>query len=609
MLAQDRIIKKYASAANEAELKRFLASQDTTRYVKLYLEDEYFRSEFGKFKALELATISQAPSESKDSFPAMEDSLFRTQTDASLRNTLVEQPTDSKQVVSQAVDNTLPNLQTVYTVIRPAQPIGLINDSATHYFNCLVQAMFFTDPMTDTVLNMKLNRAAEQRQAKGTGTFLGASREFKFTLALQQLYLKLVDPFTKEVSAYYPFHYLGWKTSDPRNAPNSIGFCYEQFIKNVNFVRENVDDIPGRDRISYVPIKETYNFGSNAVIPRATKITISDIGPQMNGDGQTPDVDANISGLKSGQRLAIEADQQNDFLAQFRSIIVGESPQTNLIEREVFYYLSVPSSAKSLQAGLKSYFGVQSGDIQTNGDAQQTNVQKPRFFEAFPNYLFIEIDRSKEQMIMSELEGEVRPKFEFDLRFWIDEFLSKNELDINRIRSENAQRQKQLAVDRASLEKFTSYGEHKMDLFKVIETMKAYCYYCDYGRHKKTFLHSSYFSGRLKSKDFEKALSDLKKKASVLESNIKMTQDAINKAFDSYKRIGYTLYGVVMQTGPVGRSHHYCYIKEKGRWFCFNDTQVKLVSESDVYSDGSGKRYLNSGAVALLYEQAGKSAV
>jgi hypothetical protein len=286
----------------------------------------------------------------------------------------------------------------------------------------------------------------------------------------------------------------------------------------------------------------------------------------------------------------------------FRSIVVTENSFTKTDQRESVYFIPVSAKSRNLSRALRQYFRVRIPD--DDQDVSPTKIpESPRFFEHAPHYLCIQIERGAQGPEINEQGDYIRTRFYFETRFWADEYLIENEFEVTRIRRECLEQRSKVEEARQAIKMCHNYGKHKLDIFHVIKTMELYCKEADRAKFQDSFVSSKYFDGKLCSSRFLKACKDLTNKYNAQASRYNQAEEFVQSAFSTFRKCQYVLYGVVIQTGPVSSSHYYSYIRINGSWVCFNDSQVRMVSEEEVVGDATGKKYLNSGACALFYEK------
>lgn len=103
---------------------------------------------------------------------------------------------------------------------------------------------------------------------------------------------------------------------------------------------------------------------------------------------------------------------------------------------------------------------------------------------------------------------------------------------------------------------------------------------------------------------YDQQLNQLSKLEKLLQLNI-------STAFDKYERRNqmYTLTSIIMHSGPTLESGHYwAYIFDEGKWFKFNDTEVKQMCEAEVMLEAIGSEQSSTSAYCLFYTDLTKCA-
>lgn len=600
MVIKDKIIHKYQDRIGKDNLQEFLEGQPYTSYSRLFLDENFFVSEFQKFgKSRDQSYQSSPILTKKSSSLRVDDSLFRSDTELS------GEPSPNNQLNFRS---SKPESQVVQTkpfellpILRPAVPNGLRTDQSLHYFNCLTQMLFYTDKFSAEVLSLRFSQSVLGRPLAGSQISLEKTREFRFLISLQELFRSLQEREFRDVSAYYPFYYLPWRTDEPSLRPDPIGVAFERIIETVSLVRDAVVADNSLTK-SEAPVRNGFHPDSFRTLPpyNPSRVTIGEVGRQ-----QPPPVPPyQVDHLPNKRTVSASEAILKHFAHQFRLIIVSENAMTKTDQREPVYFIPVSVKSRSLTRALRHYFRVRMPDDEVESLPSNSKVpENPRFMEHSPQYLLFQIERDTSGPQMNEFGDEVKSRFFFDTRFWADEYLVENEFEITRIRRECLEQRSRVEEARQAIKLCHHYGKHKLDIFHVIKTMEVYCKEAGKPKLSDSFVSSKYFDGKLSSGRFAKACKDLTSKYNVQAAKYNQAEDFIQSAFSNFRKCQYSLYGVIMQAGPFGASHYYCYIRINGSWLCFNDSQVRTVSEDEVLGDGSGKKYVNSSACALFYEK------
>ena len=100
----------------------------------------------------------------------------------------------------------------------------------------------------------------------------------------------------------------------------------------------------------------------------------------------------------------------------------------------------------------------------------------------------------------------------------------------------------------------------------------------------------------------KKTIESLTQSMNEKKDEIERIEEDLETLFDDMDGDPYELYAVFIHMGDVDSGHYYLYMKDMqlDRWIMYNDDIVKVVPESEIFSDTSGTK---SNAYLLIYIQ------
>eukprot|EP01102_Stenamoeba_stenopodia_P002371 TRINITY_DN1218_c0_g2_i1.p1 TRINITY_DN1218_c0_g2~~TRINITY_DN1218_c0_g2_i1.p1 ORF type:complete len:1011 (+),score=241.30 TRINITY_DN1218_c0_g2_i1:393-3425(+) len=470
-----------------------------------------------------------------------------------------------------------------YSRIRNgSMPVGLKNIGNTCYANSLLQTYFMLPEFRELILSLPftLNVPVDE------------SHPCRLIHELQKLFAFMWDSKRKYVIPTHVIRSLLSRTDATKNMIKRIGTQEDPTEFNMIFIERMKEGLAQILSSEKDKIKRS-DDALETVLLHEEKENIPDDPTTEKG------LISKDAALSIVQRL---------FFGDLVDVVTTSEADGTPVEikkTEEFFQIILDIKSGDLYQSLDEYTSGEKIADYTTEKGFVTQADRVVRFKRLPEMIAFQLQRLS---FNKELKAAVKldSPFKFQKTIYLDRYLEANsaETEVRRARTAALNTEKQLLIDK--LDKLLRYkgqdvGIHT-HLLRTIEFLKE----------KQQSVNENGTEGDLLFA-FSKQLQDYYKEILIeinrLQEAIEVLQRTIDTTYDDLREYEYRLYGALVHDGSAGSGHYWAYLqseeqandKQNNKWYKFNDTNVTIVDEDEVWRESRGGEVKNTSAYCLLY--------
>lgn len=283
-----------------------------------------------------------------------------------------------------------------------------------------------------------------------------------------------------------------------------------------------------------------------------------------------------------------EDNEQNDlvkqlFYGKIKQTIIPLAKSTEIrtkIERYLSLLVNIGDHPKDIYDALDSYFSDERLTMAEYGDVKRTVA-----VTEFPTILQIQIQRVyyDRERFMPFKSIEPLP---FNEVLYMDRYSDSQDPKMVEKKKESEQLKAQLSRLKIRQKELLSVNE--LGLSRKAAYMETINYL------KSDLIKSQELKGL--NNDFlieqlKQSIADIDQELTSLYHDIAKLENTIDKQFEEFKKIGYSLFAVFIHRGEASYGHYWVYIKDRsknGTWRKYNDETITEVPETEVFNFTEG---------------------